>query len=88
MEGFTPAFFLQVVIAIGSAGAMYGAIRADMKNLMRSIDDDRRLREMHAKEDDESFRDIRDELQVQHGRIASLEAQHNIVKDLAEALRR
>ena len=63
MDGFTPSFFLQLIIAVGSAGAVYGAIRADLNNLIRSVDQDRRLREEHAKEDNETFDELRHELQ-------------------------
>lgn len=86
MEGFTPAFFLQLVIAIGSAGAIYGAVRADLKNLMRSVDEDRRLREKHAEDDDKSFHDIRGELSVHHGKISRLEAQHDLADKLASVM--
>ena len=82
MDGFTPSFFLQLIIAVGSAGAVYGAIRADLNNLIRSVDQDRRLREEHAKEDNETFDELRHELQEQHGRIARMEG----ASDLAERL--
>lgn len=73
MDGFTPAFFLQVVIAVGSAGAMYGAVRADLRNMMRGIDEERRLREEHEKSDDSTHHDIRRTIQAVSNRVALLE---------------
>lgn len=88
MEGFTPTFFLQLVIAIGSGGIAYGVLRADLKNLIRSVDEDRRLREEHAKEDDMSFHDLRGEIQAQHGRLAKLEGQHELADKLLAVVKR
>lgn len=73
MDGFTPAFFLQVVIAVGSAGAMYGAVRADLRNMMRGIDEERRLREEHEKSDASAHHDIRGTIQAVSNRVALLE---------------
>lgn len=73
MDGFTPAFVLQLVVAVGSAGAVYGAIRADLNNMKRSIDEERRLREDHAKADDKSFHDIRGDVGAVSNRVATLE---------------
>lgn len=87
MEGFTPTFFLQLVIAIGSGGIAYGVLRADLKNLIRSVDEDRRLREEHAKEDDNSFHEIRNELQSQHGRLARVEAANDLAERFVSALK-
>lgn len=73
MEGFTPSFFLQLVVAVGSAGAVYGAIRADLNNMKRSLDEERRLREEHSKEDDKSFHNIRGDIGTVSNRVALLE---------------
>jgi len=62
MDGFTPTFLLQLVLVIGSSGAVYGAIRADLNNMKRSLDEERRLREKHETEDDRTHHDIRDEI--------------------------
>ena len=72
MDGFTPEFFLQVVIAIGSAGVMYGAVRSDLSNMRRSLDDERRLREKHEGEDDETHHDIRGELGILANRVSEI----------------
>ena len=73
MEGFTPTFFLQVLIAVASAGAVYGAVKTDLKNMHRRMDDEQRLREEHAKDDDKSFHDIRGELGAVSGRVSVIE---------------
>lgn len=88
MEGFTPTFFLQLVIAIGSAGAIYGAIRADLSNMKRSLDQDREERKAHAKDDDESFHDLRNKLGDYNGRLSRIEGQHDLAERLAEAIHR
>lgn len=86
-EGFTPSFFLQLAIALLSAGAVYGAIRSDIKNLHRRLDDERETAKQHRDEDDESFRDIRDKLQGHHGRISHIEGHGDLVDKLALALK-
>lgn len=73
MDGFTPTFFLEVMIAVGSAGSVYGAIRADLTNLRREHEDEKRLREEHAVADDKSFHDIRDDLGLVSNRVAVIE---------------
>lgn len=73
MEGFTPTFFLQLLIAVGSAGAVYGAIKADLKNLRKDLDEEKRLRESHAANDDETHHDIRGEISAVSGRVSVIE---------------
>lgn len=73
MDGFTPSFFLQCLIAIGSAGAVYGAIRTDLNNLRRGLDEETRLREALDRETDESFHDIRDSVNDVGLKVAALE---------------
>lgn len=75
MDGFTPSFFLQLLIAVGSAGAVYGAIRADLNNLKRGLDEETRLREVLDKETDVSFHDLRDEVHKVGFKVASLEGE-------------
>lgn len=54
MESFlSPTFILQLVIAIGSAGAVYGAIRADLRNLRERIGaNEATSKEAHGRIDD------------------------------------
>ena len=73
MEGFTPTFFLQVVIAIGTAGAVYGAIKADLKNMHARLENEIRLREAHATADDLSFHDVREHLVDIGNRVSVIE---------------
>lgn len=73
MDGFSPSFFLQLLIAVGSAGAVYGAIKTDLKNLHAGLEEEKRLREAENKDTDKSIRDIRDDITGHHGRISKLE---------------
>lgn len=88
MEGFTPAFFLQVVIAIGSGGLAYGVMKADLKNLMRSVDEERRIREKHEKDDDETHHDIRNELGILSNQVARMEGANDLSEKIVSALKR
>lgn len=72
-DGFNQQFVLEVLIAVGSAGAVYGAIRADLKNLRREHDAEVKLRQEHAKQDDESFHDIRDAIGLVSTKVAVIE---------------
>lgn len=87
MDGFTPTFFLQVLIAFGSAGAIYGAIKADLKNMHARIEEQATAARDHRKEDDDSFHDIRNELQGHHGRIARMEGQNDLAERVVAALK-
>lgn len=73
MDGFTPTFFLQLLIAVGSAGAVYGAIRADLNNLKRGLEEETRLREVLDHETDESLHNIRDTVNDVGLKVAALE---------------
>ena len=85
MEGFTPQFWVQLLIQVAVLAGVFGMIRADVRNIGREITEERRLREAHAKEDDDSFHDIRDHLQTQHGRLSVLEGQNQLAERIAEA---
>lgn len=87
MDGFTPSFFLQLVLAVGSAGAVYGAIKSDLTNTIRSLDEERRLREEHEKNDDETHHDLRGEIQDVKVRQAVLEGKQTMANDILEAVR-
>lgn len=39
MEGFTPTFFLQLVIAIGGIFGAYFAVKSDIRNLTQRLED-------------------------------------------------
>lgn len=86
MGAFSPEFFLQLAIAIGAAFAVYGAIRADLKNLHFRLSEERRLREIHQKEDDESIHDIRDKLGEVSNRVARFEGANDTTSRLVETL--
>lgn len=73
MDGFTPTFFLQLLIAVGSAGAVYGAIRADLNNMGTGLAEEKRLREKLASDTDASFHDVRDEVNGLGVKVATLQ---------------
>jgi hypothetical protein len=73
MDGFTPQFVLEVLIAVGSAGGVYGAIRTDLKNQREGIAEEKRLREKLAKDTDESIHDVRSDIEGVSGRVYVIE---------------
>lgn len=75
MDGFTPAFFLNLVIALMSGGIAYGVLKTDLKNTIAGLTEERRLREDLDKSTDKSFRRVNDDLQVVNNRVATLEGQ-------------
>lgn len=67
-EGFTPTFFLQLIIAIASGGVAYGAIKADIRSMHERLDRgdkdlDRRFDEQKAglERQRDSIHDLRDD---------------------------
>ncbi len=88
MDGFTPSFLLQVIIAIGSGGLAYGVMRADLRNLMRSMDEERRIREEHEIEDDEIHASIRGDIVDVSNRISRIEGANDLTERLAAVLKR
>ena len=87
MDGFTPSFVLQLLIGIGSAGAVYGAVRSDLNNMARSLDEERRLRENQARDTDETHHDLRGAIQLIKVDQARLEGKQTLAADLLEAIR-
>lgn len=87
MDGFTPSFVLQLLLAIGSAGAVYGAVRADLNNMARSLDEERRLREQHAQETDRTHQDLRGEIQTVKVQQARLEGKQIMATEILDAVR-
>jgi hypothetical protein len=73
MEGFTPTFFLQLVISVLSGGIAYGVLKTDLKNTISGLQKETQLREDHEKEDDETHHDIRDKLGEVVSRVSILE---------------
>lgn len=73
MDGFTPTVVLQLLLSVAAAGGVYGAIRADLNNMKRSLDEERRLREKHEADDDQTHHDIRSELQVVGNRVSVMD---------------
>ena len=74
MDGFTPAFFLNLVIALLSGGIAYGVLKTDLKNTIAGLLKETELREQHEKEDDKTHHDIRGEVGAVSNRVAVLEA--------------
>lgn len=87
MEGFTPQFWLQVVLTVGAVVGGFATLKAELKNIGRSLDLERTEREKHAASDDTTFHDIRDHLQNHHGRIAVLEGKNDLAERIADAVR-
>lgn len=75
MDGFTPTFFLEVLIAVGSAGAMYGAIKNDLKSMHEKIATETRLREALAEETGKAIHSVRGAVQEVGLKIAAMEGE-------------
>lgn len=73
MEGFTPSFFLQVIIALASGVGAFAAMKADLRAMFRGLEEEKRLRELHESQDDTTHHDIRDDLGAVSTRLAMLE---------------
>lgn len=73
MEGFTPSFFLQVVIAICSGAGAFYAMKADMKNMFRRLETEERLREKHAEDDNANFKEVHAKVDGVTDRLSMLE---------------
>lgn len=86
-SGFTPQFWLQVGLTLAAVAAGFGMIKAELKNIGRSLDLERKEREKHVEADDQSFHDIRDHLSSHHGRISVLEGKNDLAERIAEAVR-
>lgn len=77
MEGFTPTFFLNLVIALLSGGMAYGVLKTDLKNAISGLQKETELREQHEKEDDKTHHDIRGDLGAVSNRVAVIEGRLN-----------
>lgn len=73
MEGFTPTFFLNLIIALMSGGVAYGVMKTDLANTIENLRKETDLREKHETEDDETHHDIRDKMGTISGRVSVLE---------------
>ena len=73
MEGFTPSFFLQLIIALGSGFGAFYAMKADLRNMFTQLENELRLREQHEKDDDRTHHDIREQLGIVANRVSNLE---------------
>jgi hypothetical protein len=73
MDGFTPGFFLNLVIALMSGAIAYGVLKTDLKNAIAGLEEERRLREKHEGEDDKTHHDIRGEVGAVGNRVSLLE---------------
>lgn len=73
MDGFTPTFFLNLLVALGSGGIAYGVLKTDLKNTIEGLQKETQLREKHEAEDDKTHHDIRGEVGTVSNRVAVLE---------------
>ena len=87
MEGFTPQFWLQVVLTVGAVVGGYATLKSELKSIGESLKLERAEREKHAANDDVSFHDIRNHLQEHHGRLSRMEGQNDLAEKMAEAIR-
>lgn len=77
MDGFTPTFFLNLVIALLSGGVAYGVLKTDLANTITRLAEETRLRELHEERDDKTHHDIRDEMGVIANKVAVIQGRLN-----------
>ena len=87
MEGFTPSFFLQLIIALGSGVGAFYAMKADLKNMHSMLEQEREAAKQHRAEDDQSFHDIRDKLSGHHGRLSRMEGASDLAERVVSAMK-
>lgn len=75
MDGFTPTFFLNLVVALLSGGVAYGVLKTDLANTIENLRKETSLREVHEQDDDRTHHDIRGEIQVVSNRLSTMEGQ-------------
>lgn len=86
MEGFTPAFFLQLVLVVGTAIGVYGAIKTDLRNLHHRMSEERTERTKHEAEDDVTHRELREKIGEVSNRVARNEGANDATSRIAETL--
>jgi len=72
-QWFTAGFFLQLIMAIAAAGAVYGAIRVHLHFIELGLTEEKRLREEHVKQDLDSFHSVNTEISRVNQRISLVE---------------
>jgi len=80
-------FIAQIVVYLLTAGALYGALNEKLKNILSQLGDEKRLREEHAKTDDQSFHDIRDEIGIISTRVARMEGANDLAERVVGAIK-
>lgn len=75
MDGFTPTFFLNLVIALLSGGMAYGVLKTDLKNTIAGLAKETQLREKLAEDTDKSLHDIRGDISTVSNKVAALEGE-------------
>lgn len=75
MDGFTPTFFLNLVVALLSGGVAYGVLKTDLANTITRLGEETRLREKLADDTDKSIHRIDNDMQIVTNRVATMEGQ-------------
>lgn len=73
--GFTPTFFLELIIAVGSGLGSYWAMKTDLKNAIAGIAEEKRQREMLDEKTDRSIDGLRENLGTVGNRVSVLEGE-------------
>lgn len=76
-NGFTPTFFLQLVIAMVTGVGAYYAIKTDLKNTIDGLSEEKRLREKLSDDVDASIHDVRGEIGIVSNRVSVLEGRRH-----------
>jgi hypothetical protein len=75
MEGFTPTFFLEVLVAVLTAGGTYYGIKVDLKYMHKQIEEEKELRRDLAKETVKQLHDVREEINMVALQVAVIEGE-------------
>jgi hypothetical protein len=75
MEGFTPTFFLEVLVAVFTAGGVYYGIKVDLKYMHKQIEEEKELRKDLAKDTVKQLHDVREEINMVALQVAVIEGE-------------
>jgi hypothetical protein len=75
MEGFTPTFFLQILVGVFTAGGVYVGVKADLKYMHKQLEEEKRLREDLSKDTVRELRNVRDEINSVALQVAVIEGE-------------
>lgn len=80
--------WIQILTAVASAAAVYGAVKADIKNIHHRLDEEREARKEAARENEKVHHDLRGDSQALLNRLARLEGRDNLAHEISRLLKK